>query len=85
MKSRRFVAHSCTEFQRSRLESMVGDIADEERVPVRVHSECLLGDVFSSRRCQCGDQLKAFMKLLSKSRRGAILYLQAGRSIVETL
>ncbi|CAJ1432665.1 unnamed protein product [Effrenium voratum] len=53
-----------------------GDIADEERVPVRVHSECLLGDVFSSRRCQCGDQLKAFMKLLSKSRRGAILYLQ---------
>lgn len=54
-----------------------------ENVPVRVHSECLTGDVFSSRRCDCGQQLHASLELLQKEGRGVLLYLrgQEGRGI----
>lgn len=49
---------------------------------VRVHSECLTGDVFGSRRCDCGEQLRTAMKLVGKSRGGVILYMrQEGRGI----
>jgi 3,4-dihydroxy 2-butanone 4-phosphate synthase/GTP cyclohydrolase II len=49
---------------------------------VRVHSECLTGDVFGSRRCDCGPQLHAAMKLIAKEGAGAILYMrQEGRGI----
>ncbi len=49
---------------------------------VRVHSECLTGDVFGSRRCDCGEQLHMAMKLIGKSRGGVILYMrQEGRGI----
>jgi 3,4-dihydroxy 2-butanone 4-phosphate synthase/GTP cyclohydrolase II len=49
---------------------------------VRVHSECLTGDVFGSQRCDCGEQLHAAMKLIGKSRGGVILYMrQEGRGI----
>lgn len=49
---------------------------------VRVHSECLTGDVFGSRRCDCGEQLHAAMKLVEKSKNGVILYMrQEGRGI----
>lgn len=49
---------------------------------VRVHSECLTGDVFGSKRCDCGEQLKLAMKKISKSQSGVILYMrQEGRGI----
>jgi len=49
---------------------------------VRVHSECLTGDVFGSKRCDCGDQLKLAMKMIAKLGRGVILYMrQEGRGI----
>ena len=47
-----------------------GEISPEEPVLVRVHSECLTGDVFGSERCDCGDQLKCAMKLLKKKGKG---------------
>ena len=59
-----------------------GEINPEEPVLVRVHSECLTGDVFGSERCDCGDQLKCAMKLIEKQGKGVILYMhQEGRGI----
>jgi 3,4-dihydroxy 2-butanone 4-phosphate synthase / GTP cyclohydrolase II len=53
-----------------------------ENTLVRVHSECLTGDVFGSKRCDCGEQLRAAMRLIGRSRRGVILYMrQEGRGI----
>ncbi|MFA6078327.1 MAG: bifunctional 3,4-dihydroxy-2-butanone-4-phosphate synthase/GTP cyclohydrolase II [Candidatus Omnitrophota bacterium] len=58
-----------------------GDISKGSPL-VRVHSECLTGDVFGSRRCDCGDQLHMAMKMIGKSRSGVILYMrQEGRGI----
>jgi 3,4-dihydroxy 2-butanone 4-phosphate synthase/GTP cyclohydrolase II len=54
----------------------------DEAVLVRVHSECLTGDVFGSLRCDCGQQLKRAMELVSKQKRGVVLYMkQEGRGI----
>ncbi len=54
----------------------------KEPLLVRVHSECLTGDVFGSRRCDCGEQLHEAMRMIEKKGRGAILYLrQEGRGI----
>jgi 3,4-dihydroxy 2-butanone 4-phosphate synthase/GTP cyclohydrolase II len=51
-------------------------------VLVRVHSECLTGDIFGSRRCDCGEQLHSAMKLIQENGKGAIVYLrQEGRGI----
>ncbi|WP_304324814.1 bifunctional 3,4-dihydroxy-2-butanone-4-phosphate synthase/GTP cyclohydrolase II [Corynebacterium frankenforstense] len=52
-------------------------------VPVRVHSECLTGDVFGSRRCDCGQQLDAALRLIQERGRGIVIYLrgQEGRGI----
>ncbi|GBD88904.1 riboflavin biosynthesis protein RibBA [bacterium BMS3Abin03] len=59
-----------------------GNIKDDEPVLVRVHSECLTGDVFGSKRCDCGDQLKASMEMVEKEGRGVVLYMkQEGRGI----
>lgn len=59
-----------------------GDIDDDEPVLVRVHSECLTGDVFGSKRCDCQDQLHQAMKIISRENRGVILYMrQEGRGI----
>jgi 3,4-dihydroxy 2-butanone 4-phosphate synthase/GTP cyclohydrolase II len=59
-----------------------GDITPEDKVLVRVHSECLTGDVFGSRRCDCGDQLHKAMEMIQKEGRGVILYMrQEGRGI----
>ncbi|MBI3258186.1 MAG: GTP cyclohydrolase II [Ignavibacteriae bacterium] len=53
-----------------------------EPVLVRVHSECLTGDVFGSKRCDCGSQLHAAMDAISKEGRGVLLYMrQEGRGI----
>ncbi|WP_457576770.1 bifunctional 3,4-dihydroxy-2-butanone-4-phosphate synthase/GTP cyclohydrolase II [Desulfomarina sp.] len=59
-----------------------GDISKVERVLVRVHSECLTGDVFGSSRCDCGLQLKAAMKMIDQEGAGIVLYMrQEGRGI----
>ncbi len=60
----------------------MGDIASEEPCLVRVHSQCLTGDVFGSERCDCGEQLELSMKTISAEGRGVLLYLfQEGRGI----
>jgi 3,4-dihydroxy 2-butanone 4-phosphate synthase/GTP cyclohydrolase II len=59
----------------------MGDV-EKEAVLVRVHSECLTGDVFGSLRCDCGRQLKEAMQIIQKEKRGIILYMnQEGRGI----
>jgi 3,4-dihydroxy 2-butanone 4-phosphate synthase / GTP cyclohydrolase II len=59
-----------------------GEIREEEPVLVRVHSQCLTGDVFGSSRCDCGEQLSLAMEKVVEASRGVILYLlQEGRGI----
>jgi 3,4-dihydroxy 2-butanone 4-phosphate synthase/GTP cyclohydrolase II len=59
-----------------------GDVAGAEDVLVRVHSECLTGDVFHSLRCDCGDQLAAALSMIEREGTGVLLYLsQEGRGI----
>ena len=59
-----------------------GDIGDGRDLLCRVHSECLTGDVFGSRRCDCGQQLAAAMQQIEKEGRGVLLYMrQEGRGI----
>jgi 3,4-dihydroxy 2-butanone 4-phosphate synthase/GTP cyclohydrolase II len=62
---------------------VTGDIGDGEDVLVRMHSECLTGDVFGSRRCDCGDQLHAALDLIAARGRGVLVYLRGheGRGI----
>jgi len=61
---------------------VMGEIDPEQPVLVRVHSQCLTGDVFASRRCDCGAQLEAAMQLIASEGRGVLLYLlQEGRGI----
>lgn len=60
----------------------MGDLADGRPVLCRIHSECLTGDVFGSRRCDCGQQLAAAMQQIDKEGRGVLLYMrQEGRGI----
>ena len=57
-------------------------IIHDEPVLVRLHSECLTGDIFHSRRCDCGEQLEYAMKAIQKEKRGVLLYIsQEGRGI----
>ena len=60
-----------------------GDLSNVQNILVRVHSECLTGDVFQSRRCDCGDQLKQAMRKISEEEAGVIIYLRGheGRGI----
>jgi 3,4-dihydroxy 2-butanone 4-phosphate synthase/GTP cyclohydrolase II len=59
-----------------------GDVEGAEDVLVRVHSECLTGDVFHSLRCDCGDQLDSALQLIGAEERGVLLYMaQEGRGI----
>ena len=59
-----------------------GTVGVDEAILVRMHSECLTGDVFGSRRCDCGEQLEDSMRLLREQGRGVLLYLrQEGRGI----
>lgn len=60
-----------------------GDIGDGEDVLVRVHSECLTGDILGSARCDCGNQLDLAMQLIEKAGRGVLVYLRGheGRGI----
>ena len=59
-----------------------GDVAGKKHVLVRVHSECLTGDVFGSKRCDCGPQLHQAMRQVAEAQRGVIVYMrQEGRGI----
>ncbi|HEU0264803.1 MAG TPA: GTP cyclohydrolase II, partial [Geobacterales bacterium] len=59
-----------------------GDISPDKPVLVRVHSECMTGDVFASKRCDCGEQLHRAMELIDKEGAGVVLYMrQEGRGI----
>ena len=59
-----------------------GEFAKGESVLVRVHSECLTGDVFGSQRCDCGEQLHRAMEMIAREKKGVILYMrQEGRGI----
>lgn len=59
-----------------------GDVADGKPVLVRVHSSCATGDIFGSRRCDCGEQLHKAMEMIERDGRGVVLYLsQEGRGI----
>lgn len=61
---------------------VMGDLSIEEPVLVRVHSECLTGDVFGSLRCDCGEQVAMAMQNIAKEGRGVLLYMrQEGRGI----
>jgi len=68
--------------QEHHLALVKGNVADGKPVLVRVHSECLTGDVFGSRRCDCGSQLHCALKQIEKEGRGIVLYMrQEGRGI----
>ena len=59
-----------------------GEIKEEDEVLVRVHSECLTGDLFGSKKCDCGDQLHRAMSMVEKEGKGVIVYMrQEGRGI----
>ncbi|MDE3172440.1 MAG: GTP cyclohydrolase II, partial [Gemmatimonadota bacterium] len=61
---------------------LYGDVEEGEGILVRMHSKCLTGDVFHSRRCDCGWQLDTAMRMISEEGRGVVVYLdQEGRGI----
>ncbi len=61
---------------------IMGDVKGKKDVIVRVHSECLTGDVLGSKRCDCGEQLEEAMKIIADNGRGVFLYMrQEGRGI----
>jgi 3,4-dihydroxy 2-butanone 4-phosphate synthase/GTP cyclohydrolase II len=61
---------------------VLGDVNGDEAALVRVHSQCLTGDIFASSRCDCGDQLHKALEMISQAGHGVLLYLrQEGRGI----
>ena len=78
----RAVAYRSTVRGEEHLALVMGQVADGQPCLVRVHSECLTGDVFASRRCDCGSQLHAAMRQVAEAGRGVVLYMrQEGRGI----
>jgi 3,4-dihydroxy 2-butanone 4-phosphate synthase/GTP cyclohydrolase II len=78
----RVIAYETEVGNETHLALVKGDIEGDKEVPVRVHSECLTGDVFGSKRCDCGSQLHSAMHYIEKHGFGVILYLrQEGRGI----
>ena len=76
------IAYESSLDQQCHLALVKGDIKGKEKVLVRVHSECLTGDVLGSLRCDCGDQLGAAMKAIEAAGEGVLLYMrQEGRGI----
>jgi len=68
--------------ERDHVALVKGDLEGQKNVLVRMHSECLTGDVFGSKRCDCGEQLRAAMRKIQEEGMGAIVYLrQEGRGI----
>ncbi|WP_415714201.1 bifunctional 3,4-dihydroxy-2-butanone-4-phosphate synthase/GTP cyclohydrolase II [Maridesulfovibrio sp.] len=75
-------AFHSSEDNRTHIALIMGDVKPGEPVLVRVHSECLTGDVFGSQRCDCGDQLASAMCMIRNEGKGVLLYMrQEGRGI----
>ena len=78
----RLVAYRSGIERKTHLALVLGDIERGDKVLVRVHSECITGDVFGSLRCDCGAQLRAAMEIIARAGQGVIVYLrQEGRGI----
>jgi 3,4-dihydroxy 2-butanone 4-phosphate synthase/GTP cyclohydrolase II len=78
----RLVAYDNDIDDKEHLAFVKGEISPDDEVLVRVHSECLTGDVFGSLRCDCGDQLRGAMGMIEKEGKGVVLYMrQEGRGI----
>jgi len=78
----RLVAYRSGIEKKTHLALVLGDIRGEDKVLVRVHSECITGDVFGSLRCDCGAQLRSAMEIIARAGQGVIIYLrQEGRGI----
>ncbi|MGH2581475.1 MAG: GTP cyclohydrolase II [Anaerolineales bacterium] len=61
---------------------VLGDLSASDPILVRVHSECLTGEVLGSKRCDCGEQLETSLQMISQAGRGLLIYLrQEGRGI----
>ncbi len=77
------VGYSSSYDEREHVAFVFGDVGDGEDVLVRVHSECLTGDVFGSLRCDCGPQLDAALAAVAREGRGVVLYIRGheGRGI----
>ena len=77
------VGYSSSYDNREHVAFVFGEIGDGEDVLVRVHSECLTGDVFGSLRCDCGPQLDAALAAVAREGRGVVLYVRGheGRGI----
>ncbi|MGH7416382.1 MAG: 3,4-dihydroxy-2-butanone-4-phosphate synthase, partial [Candidatus Rokuibacteriota bacterium] len=76
------IAYETTVDDRLPLALVLGDVKTDEPVLVRVHSECLTGDVFGSHRCDCGSQLHKALAIIRHERRGVLVYMrQEGRGI----
>ncbi len=76
------VAFSNTRDDKEHVAIIKGEVLGAENVPVRLHSECLTGDVMGSLRCDCRDQLEAALTMIGKMETGIVLYLrQEGRGI----
>ena len=77
------VGYASSYDDREHVAFVFGDLADGEDVLVRVHSECLTGDVFGSLRCDCGPQLEAALSAVAAEGRGVVLYMRGheGRGI----
>jgi 3,4-dihydroxy 2-butanone 4-phosphate synthase/GTP cyclohydrolase II len=76
------IAYETTVESWTPLALVMGDVAGETPVLVRMHSECLIGDVFHSRRCDCGPQLRQALEMIRADGRGVVVYLrQEGRGI----
>ena len=76
------IAYRSTTDPDEHLALVMGDISNDEPVLVRVHSECLTGDVFGSLRCDCGEQIAVALKSIAEEGRGVLLYMrQEGRGI----
>ncbi len=75
-------AYSAPDSNEPHLALVKGDLSDDNPILVRVHSECLTGDVFGSERCDCGEQLARSLQKIDELGRGVLLYLrQEGRGI----
>jgi 3,4-dihydroxy 2-butanone 4-phosphate synthase/GTP cyclohydrolase II len=76
------IAYETTVYRREHIALVMGDVAGDHPVLVRMHSECLTSDVFRSRRCDCGPQLEKALSMIQKEGRGIVVYLrQEGRGI----
>jgi 3,4-dihydroxy 2-butanone 4-phosphate synthase/GTP cyclohydrolase II len=76
------IAYEATVYSRVHFALVMGQVGGDDPILVRMHSECLTGDVFHSLRCDCGPQLNLALSMIQKEGRGVVVYLrQEGRGI----